>query len=166
MAVVHVPIPTALITKTSLGRTEAGVHGPEKVLEQFSGSIFSTRIETKATLIHLPISPSLSHCIQWRWVISYTSSFLTMQRAFTSRARSSLLNSSSKLRATSFNLQQQRFAHKVFLLTITKRILLSMYINKNRNSSLASRGGLPSSPVSTHSQKPSRQHWVPKAAMS
>lgn len=36
-----------------------------------------------------------------------------MQRAFTSRARSSLLNQSSKLRTISFNLQQQRFAHKV-----------------------------------------------------
>ena len=35
-----------------------------------------------------------------------------MQRAFASRARSSVLNSSSKLRTSSFNLQQQRFAHK------------------------------------------------------
>ncbi|KAF2031393.1 chaperonin GroL [Setomelanomma holmii] len=35
-----------------------------------------------------------------------------MQRAFASRARTSALNQSSKLRTTSFNLQQQRFAHK------------------------------------------------------
>jgi chaperonin GroEL len=37
-----------------------------------------------------------------------------MQRAFASRARTSALNSSSKLRSTSYNLQQQRFAHKVW----------------------------------------------------
>merc|ERR1712137_696087 len=37
---------------------------------------------------------------------------VTMQRAFASRARTSALNSSSKLRTTSYNLQQQRFAHK------------------------------------------------------
>jgi len=36
-----------------------------------------------------------------------------MQRAFASRARTSALNSTSKLRSTSYNLQQQRFAHKV-----------------------------------------------------
>ena len=35
-----------------------------------------------------------------------------MQRAFAARARASALNQSSKLRTSSFNLQQQRFAHK------------------------------------------------------
>jgi hypothetical protein len=62
---------------------------------------------------------------------------ITMQRAFASRARTSALNQSSKLRSTSLNLQQQRFAHKVgyaFLPTVYKNLRdLQFY----RTSSLA-----------------------------
>lgn len=66
------------------------------------------------THILLPIQ------LEWSYKLHYISfdvfiisHYITMQRAFSSRARSSVLNSSSKLRSTSFNLQQQRFAHKV-----------------------------------------------------
>jgi len=71
-----------------------------------------------ASLPRIPISSVSSvHCIQWSSVLTHIRS-LTMQRAFASRARSSVLNQSSKLRATSFNLQQQRFSHKVRPLTL------------------------------------------------